>query len=172
MFTNIETERLTLKIIDRGDREFILQEFQNDFINRYLFDAEPLADISEADKLIDYFSAVEPRKQNRWVLVDKATINKLGTCGFHFWDLDKKEAEIGFELMEQYNGQGYMLEAVKAIIDFAVSKMGLKRITAVVYIDNIKCKRLVDKLGFIKESEMDIEFRGQKYLHHVYALQI
>jgi [ribosomal protein S5]-alanine N-acetyltransferase len=113
MFTSLETNRLILKCIDRSDRDFIFEEFQNDFINRYLFDAEPMTDISQADALIDFYTMIEPRKQNRWVLLDRTTNVKLGTCGFHLWFPDKKEVEIGFELMEQYNGKGYMLEAVK-----------------------------------------------------------
>ena len=129
MFTNIETNRLVLKCIDQFDRDFILEEFQNDFINRYLFDAEPMTEISQADELIDFYTIVEPRRQNRWVLIDKTTNTKLGTCGYHLWNPDKKEVEIGFELMEPYNGKGFMLEAVKAIIEFAEHKMGVEKST-------------------------------------------
>jgi [ribosomal protein S5]-alanine N-acetyltransferase len=172
MFTNIETNRLILRNIDHSDRDLIFKEFQNDFINRYLFDAEPMTDISQADELIDFYTVIEPRKQNRWVLIDKTTNTKLGTCGYHLWNPDKKEVEIGFELMEPYNGKGYMLEAVKAIIEFAKHKMGVERINAIVYIENIKCIHLLERLGFVKVGEEETEFRGQIYLHFFYALQI
>ncbi len=172
MFTNIETNRLLLKCIDQFDRDFILEEFQNDFINRYLFDAEPMTEISQADELIDFYTIVEPRRQNRWVLVDKTTNSKLGTCGYHLWNPDKKEVEIGFELMEPYNGKGYMSEAVKAIIEFAKHKMGVERINAIVYFENNKCIQLLERLGFVKVGDEETEFRGQIYLHFVYALKI
>jgi ribosomal-protein-alanine N-acetyltransferase len=172
MFTNIETNRLVLKCIDQIDRDLIFEEFQNDFINRYLFDAEPMTEISQADELIDFYTTDEPRRQNRWVLIDKTTNTKLGTCGYHLWNPDKKEVEIGFELMEPYNGKGYMLEAVKAIIEFAKHKMGVERINAIVYIENNKCIQLLERLGFVKVGEEETEFRGQIYLHFVYALKI
>ena len=54
MFIDIETKRLSLKCIDQSDRDFIFQEFQNDFINNYLYDQEPMTDIHEADDLIDF----------------------------------------------------------------------------------------------------------------------
>lgn len=171
MFTNIETSRLVLRSIDHSDRDFILEEFQNDFINRYLFDAEPMTDISQADELIDFYTMVEPRRQNRWVLIDKATNTELGTCGFHLWNPDNREVEIGFELLEQYNGRGYMLEAVEAIIEFARYQMNVERINAIVYIENEKCIRLLERLGFLKVGEEATVFRGQTYLHHVYALK-
>jgi RimJ/RimL family protein N-acetyltransferase len=172
MFTNIETNRLLLKCIDPSDRDFIFEEFQNDFINRYLYDEEPMTDISQADQLIDFYTMVEPRRQNRWILIDKATNTKLGTCGFHLWNPENKEVEIGFELMEQYNGKGYMLEATEAIIEFARNKMDVKRIIAVVYIENENCIKLLERLGFMKGGEEETEFRGQLYPHKVYALKM
>ena len=172
MFTNIETNRLVLKSVDQSDRDFIFEEFQNDFINRYLYDEEPMTDISQADALIDFYTMVEPRKQNRWVLIDKTTKTKLGTCGYHFWNPDNKEVEIGFELMEQYTGKGYMQEAVEAIIEFARQKMKVERINAVVSINNINCIKLLEKLRFIKVGEEETEFRGHMYFHYIYALEI
>lgn len=172
MFTNLETKRLVLKCVDQGDRDFIFEEFQNDFINRYLYDEEPMTNISQADWLIDFYTMTEPRKQNRWVLIDKITNSKLGTCGFHLWDPDHKEVEIGFELMEQHNGKGYMQEAVEAIIDFAKEKMKVERINAVVYIENEKCIKLLERQGFLQKGEEETEFLGQMYLHKIYALDI
>ncbi len=171
MFTNIETDRLLLRCIDHSDREFILEEFQNDFVNRYLFDAEPMTGISQADELIDFYTMAEPRRQNRWVLIDKATNTKLGTCGFHLWNPDNKDVEIGFELMEQHNGKGYMREAAEAIIEFAKHEMKVEKINAIVYVENQKCIRLLERLGFLKVGEEATLFRGQSYLHHVYALK-
>jgi ribosomal-protein-alanine N-acetyltransferase len=172
VFTNIETNRLVLKCIDPSDRDFIFEEFQNDFINRYLYDEEPMTDISQADKLIDFYTTVEPRNQNRWILIDKTTNTKLGTCGFHLWNPDTKEVEIGFELMEQYNGKGYMREAVEAITEFARNKMKVKIINAIVYIENKNCTKLLERQGFIKVGEDEIEYRGQIYLHNIYVLKI
>lgn len=172
MFTNIETNRLVLKCIDPGDRDFIFEEFQNDFINRYLYDEEPMTELSQADELIDFYTMPEPRRQNRWVLIDKTTNTRIGTCGFHLWDPDNKEVEIGFELMEQFTGRGYMREAVEAVVDFAKHKMKAERINAIVYIENRNCIKLLERLGFIKAGEKDTEFRGRIYLHNVYVLKI
>ena len=172
MLANIETDRLVLKGIDHGDRDFILDEFRNDFINRYLYDDEPMTDISQADALIDFYTVAEPRNQHRWVLIDKTTNTKLGTCGFHRWNPGNKDVEIGFELMEQYNGKGYMREAVEAIIEFARREMQVERVNAAVSIENKSCIKLLERLGFIKVGEEQTEFRGQLYLHHIYTLKI
>jgi len=172
MFTNIETNRLVLKCIDHSDRDFIFGEFQDGFINRYLYDAEPMTAISQADELINFYTMAEPRKQNRWILIDKTTNTKLGTCGYHLWNHDNKEVEIGFDLLEQYNGRGYMLEAAEAIIEFAREKMKVEKINAIVYIENTSCIKLLERLGFIKVGEEETVFQGQIYPHIIYALKV
>ena len=172
MFVNIETQRLLLKCIDQSDREFIFEEFQNDFINKYLYDAEPMTDISQADDLIEFYNMDEPRNQNRWVLINKLENKKMGTCGFHLWDREKNQVEIGFELMQEYNGKGYMAEAVEALIEFARVKMQVNKIIGIVYIDNSKCKSLLEKFGFKIVGKEECSFRGSMYLHDIYELEL
>ena len=65
-----------------------------------------------------------------------------------------------------------MLEAIEAIIEFASQKMKVERINAVVHIKNEKCIKLLERLRFIKVGEEETEFRGQIYLHNIYALKI
>lgn len=172
MSVNLETKRLLLKCIDQSDREFIFEEFQNDFINQFLFDAEPMTDIKEADDLIEFYTMPEPRNQNRWVLIHKLEKLKMGTCGFHFWDREKKKVEIGFELMPQYTGKGYMAEAIEAIIDFARTKMEINKIIAIVFIDNSNCKKLLEKFGFSKVGKEETIYMGSMYLHDVCELDL
>lgn len=172
MFVNIETPRLLLKCVEQSDREFIFEEFQNEFVNKYLYDEEPMTDMEQADNLIEFFCLNEPRNQNRWVLINKAENIKMGTCGFHFWDREKNKVEIGFELMKPYNGKGYMTEAVEATIEFARINMKVNKIIAVVSIDNRQCKRLLEKFGFIIVNQEECMFRGSIYLHDIYELEI
>ena len=83
MFKELETEWLWLKNICYEDVEFIFEQFSNDDINRYLYDAEPMKELFEAQELIDFYTVSEPRYQHRWILVRKSDGVKLGTCGFH-----------------------------------------------------------------------------------------
>ena len=172
MFVNIETKRLLLKCVDQSDREFIFEEFQNDFINKYLYDEEPMTDIGQADDLVEFYNIKEPRNQNRWVLINKLENKRMGTCGFHLWDRKENKVELGFELMQQYNGKGYMTEAVEAIIEFARIKMKVNKIIAIVYIENSSCKKLLEKFGFKIVGKEECIFRGSMYLHDIYELEL
>ena len=82
-FEELETKRLNLVNISNNDCNFIYEEFSNDFINKHLFDAEPVKNKSEAQEIIDFYTVPEPRDRHRWILVLKENNNKIGTCGFH-----------------------------------------------------------------------------------------
>jgi ribosomal-protein-alanine N-acetyltransferase len=172
MFVDLETERLHLKCIDQSDREFIFEEFQNEYINQYLYDADPMTEIKQADDLIEFYNMKEPRNQNRWVLINKLNNVKMGTCGVHLWDRKKNQVEIGFELMQQYTGKGYMTEAVEAILEFARTIMKANKVIAIVYLENGQCKRLLEKFGFIIVGKEECKFRERMYLHDVYELEL
>lgn len=169
-YKTIETERLLLKNIDNDDREFIFSQFTDDDINQYLFDAEPLKDIHEADEIINFYLTPEPRPQHRWILVRKADGLKMGTCGFHCLSTEDSRVEIGYDLKKEFWGNGYMYEALSGIIDFAKKSLDIKEINACIYIDNDKSIRLAEKLGFVLTGSKFEIFRGREYLHNIYSL--
>jgi len=171
LFRELETDRLFLKNISAEDREFILAVFSNDDVNRFLFDAEPLNDIYAADELIDFYTQEEPRGHHRWVLVRKDDEVKLGTCGFHCWDKRAGCCDVGYDLLPDFWGHGYMFEAIRAIIDFAANDMDIKHINACIYVDNEKSVSLAEKCGFDFTGQMKDEvFRGEKYPHKIFTL--
>jgi [ribosomal protein S5]-alanine N-acetyltransferase len=101
-FKELETDRLVLKNICSEDKDFILKQFSNDTVNQYLFDAESLNNLEEANELIDFYIQPEPRTQHRWILILKVNGIKIGTCGFHCWNKNNNSVEIGYDLQKQY----------------------------------------------------------------------
>lgn len=170
LFNNLETERLLLKNINIDDRDFIFSQFSDDVVNKYLFDAEPVTDMQGADEIIAFYINPEPRLQHRWVILRKSDGMKIGTCGFHCWDQSNCKVEVGYDLKEEFWGNGYMQEAMKKIIEFAMSEMKVKEIIACIYINNQKSIRLAENLGFVLSSSSCEVFRGNKYLHNIYSL--
>ena len=171
IFRELETERLYLKNISFNDRDFIFKQFSDEKLNRYLFDAEPIADIQGADEIISFYTQSEPRNQHRWVLVRKDDGAKLGTCGFHCWDKVNGCCDVGYELYPDYWGRGYMNEAMREILIFARCDMKVKRVNACIYKDNDASVKLAEKLGFVFAGQTKDEiFRGEKYLHKIFVL--
>lgn len=171
LFDDIETERLLLKNISFDDRLFILKQFSDEVVNRYLFDAEPISKLEEADEIIDFYLKPDLQVQHRWVIVLKNNDVKIGTCGFHCWNKKEKCVDIGYDLQEEYWGKGIMAEALKAIISSCINKTGVHRINAHISVDNAKSIYLAQKLGFVFNGKTKMySFRGKEYLHNIYTL--
>lgn len=173
MFIDLETERLFLKCIGYDDAEFFYKHFSTHEVNQYLFDAEPCSSVEEAQKWIGFYLESEPRNQHRWIIVLKENGEKIGTCGFHCWNRENGEIQMGYDLQPSYWRNGYMSEALTAIMKFAAEKMKVKKIFTHISTDNIASIRTSEKIGFVKTGEQYYEeFHGEKYLHDIYCIDL
>ncbi|MBS4535706.1 GNAT family N-acetyltransferase [Clostridium sp. D2Q-14] len=64
-----------------------------------------------------------------WLIINKDSLDTMGLIGFKGID-NKGEAEIGYGISKQYEGQGYMTEAVKILIEWAFKSRLCKTLTA------------------------------------------
>lgn len=91
-----------------------------------------------------------------WGIVNNLNNKIVGTCGY-YRGFDKGAGELGFVLLPQYRGQGFMTEALLSAIKFGDNKMKLKRIWAVTHKHNKEAVKLLERLNFIKVSDLDNE---------------
>ena len=170
-FKDLNTERLLLRNISLEDADFFFQELSNPIVWKYMIDEEPFRNIDDAIKWINVYNN-EVIAHNRWVIIEKESSKRLGTCGFHNWDKRNNRVEIGCDLLPEYWGKGYMYEALSKAIDFAFHEMKANRISAHVHTKNSRSMKLLEKLGFKKEGLLREEyfFRGKYYDHFLYSL--
>lgn len=88
-----------------------------------------------------------------WGIADNATNTILGTCGY-YRGFDKEAGELGCVLLPQFRGKGYMTAAMQLAIDFGLNKMELKRIGAITSKQNESAIKLLERLHFIKISDL------------------
>jgi ribosomal-protein-alanine N-acetyltransferase len=115
----------------------------------------------------------EPRGYHRWVLVKKDNGARIGTCGFHCWDLESRSCDIGYDLHPDFWGKGYMGEALIEILGFAVNDMNVRTVDACIYEENEKSYMLAEKLGFLFRGKIKNEvFRGVNYPHMIFTYSV
>jgi ribosomal-protein-alanine N-acetyltransferase len=86
------------------------------------------------------------------VLFERGDEDLIGTCGYEVLKRGDKRGEIGCDLSRHCWGQGLMREALRAVIDYSFSGLGLHRIEAYVLADNARARRLLRNLGFRAEG--------------------
>lgn len=84
---------------------------------------------------------------------EKASGKTIGSCGFHTWYLPHSRAEIGYAITdESRKQQGFMKEALLAVIQYGFEEMQINRIEAFIGPGNIASIKLVQAMGFKKEG--------------------
>lgn len=147
----IETERLVLRAISPEDRLAIFENYSDPDVSRWFFD-QPYTRIEQADKIIQQFMQRTAESSGlAWVIVIKATGETIGTCSYEHLD-GELTGEIGFDLARRHWGYGYMREALSAVMEYGFARLMLSRITADTYSDNLRARRVLEKVGFSIDS--------------------
>jgi RimJ/RimL family protein N-acetyltransferase len=87
----------------------------------------------------------------------------IGICGLVKRDF-LEDVDVGFAFLPKFWGKGYAFEAASAVMTYAKSVLGLKRIVAITSEDNHASAKLLEKLGLhfegmIKYAGTDEEVR-------------
>ncbi|HEU4785317.1 MAG TPA: GNAT family protein [Ktedonobacterales bacterium] len=177
-FTNIptlSTKRLRLREIRPDDAQAIFAIYSDEEAMRYY--NEPFQSLAEAEAYIilrrdDYVQ----RREIRWGITRDGDDRIIGSCGLHHFDEGYYEgyyrAETGYILHRDYWGQGFMAEALSAVLTYGFTEMALHRIEAVIDIANERSKNLLLKLGFQYEGNLRQRFlfRGNFEDEHYFGL--
>jgi RimJ/RimL family protein N-acetyltransferase len=157
-FTAITTDRLLLRKLEINDREdFFTYRSLPEVCEYQSFMPK---NIREAGGFISNIPS-ESNIPNTWfqlAIVNKNEEMLIGDIGIHFLE-DNAQVEIGYTLAPGHQGQGYAIEALKAVISYLFSELKKHRITASVDPNNIKSIRLLEKLDMRKEAHFIKSYR-------------
>jgi len=95
-----------------------------------------------------------------------------GMVGFNYWDRGDRRASVGLELRRSLWGHGYMSEALRAVLEFGYTAMGLNRIEAVVSAYNDRCINMLTGLGFVVEGRQREQYYEHGSFHDVILLAL
>ena len=149
------TPRLTLRPLQASDDAALLALRGHPEVNRYL-DRTPPTDITQARMFINTITeALLENKWGYWAITREDAL--IGTICLYNFSEDRLSAELGYELHPDYQGQGLMDEAVKKVLTFGTTVLGLRTIEAFTHRDNVRSARLLERNGFNKAEAGDLE---------------
>lgn len=152
----IETKRLILREIKRSDARSVF-DYAKDIRVGPNAGWEPHKNVDESLEFINY--AIKKRDYGQpgiFSIILKENYKMIGTIEIHSYSEHK--AEIGFVLHPSYWNNGYTTEAAKASIIYAMEILELKRLTYSHFKDNLRSKRVCEKLGFTFEGILRNKF--------------
>jgi RimJ/RimL family protein N-acetyltransferase len=147
------TERLRLRPVGDEDIDRILRYRNLPEVNRWLIRTE----VDPASYAAAWrAAAADPDDHSVAVTLDGVVI---GTVSLEVVDgmgqpgmPSRTEARLGYIFDPAYGGHGYATEAVTAMVAHAFDRLGVRRITAGCYADNLASVRILEKVGMRREQ--------------------
>lgn len=170
----LETKRLILRPATPEDTAEIFEYRSDAETNRYQgWIPETLSDVDAfIGRLSNHIN--EPETWFQFVIVQKPSGKIIGDLGIHFIGETGSQVELGCTLRKQSQKQGFAREALIRIIDFAFIELNKLRVMASIDPENTNSIRLVEKLGFRKESHRiaSSKINGKWADDLIYALDV
>jgi ribosomal-protein-alanine N-acetyltransferase len=143
----LNTERLRLRSMTLDDADFILELLNSPGWLKHLGD-RGVNDLDQARSYLQrmVIPAYEKFGFGFYVIERLSDSARVGNCGL-VKRLGLDHVDIGYSLLEQYEGQGYAIEAAKAMLDHGFQVLKLNPIQAITSMGNEGSKRVLEKLG-------------------------
>ena len=152
VFPVLTTDRLVLRETAPHDVEAVFAMESDPVAMRY-WSRPPMQEMAEAqasvERAMTYFAA---RVGMRWSITRPGEDRLLGHVSLFNLHEPSDRGDIGYGLARANWGQGFMHEALSAVIEYAFGPLGLRRLEADVHPANAASLRAVERLGFRREG--------------------
>ena len=147
------TKRCILRRFEMNDVYNVFNAYTSDtHIFKYL-NENAHKNIYETEFMINQFiNNYNNLNYYNWVIVDRFNQNIIGSISLHSLDVYNEHAEIGIIICKKYQNLGYAKEVINEILNFSFLKLGLKRVSAKVMLENESSNVLFKSLNFLYEG--------------------
>jgi ribosomal-protein-alanine N-acetyltransferase len=148
----IESERLILRDYKETDLDD-MHRLWSDKETMYYLDDILCETIEDSTKYLKTGMANEDG--HYFCICEKAGGSYMGSIGYTITDTTPygKIVHLGYMMLPEYHGKGYMTEAVKKVVEFAFTHDDCVRITTGCHKENEASRKVIEKTGFHKEGE-------------------
>lgn len=147
----IETERLFFRKLTHDDLPWLIEMRSPEPVNRYLGGTKMQNPESLAVRLQFYIDCHDKFGFGNCAMGLKETGELIGTSGLQPLE-DTGEIEVGYNLSERFWRQGYGYECAYGWLKYGFESLGLERIVAVSFPDNVGSWKIMEKCGMRYEK--------------------
>lgn len=161
-----ETERLILRPMSLEDGEFILDLYNRPKFIQFIGDRH-LKTVSDAENYIQnrFLPQMERLGYGNYLMITKDGDHKIGAVGiFEREGLDV--VDIGFSLLDEFEGRGYAYEAAIKVKSIGMDDFGLKKISAITTKENSSSQKLIEKLGLKFQKFVNIPDDPEELMYY------
>lgn len=161
-----ETERLLIRPISLEDADVILELYNMPNFIKFIGDKN-IRTLSDAENYIKnrFLPQFEKLGFGNYLIVLKEGNQKIGAVGiFEREGLDV--VDIGFSVLEKFEGKGLMFEAAQKVKSIGMDEFGLKKISAITTKDNLSSQKLIERLGLKFQKMVTIPEDSEELMYY------
>jgi ribosomal-protein-alanine N-acetyltransferase len=153
-FPNLETDRLSLRRVNKNDASAILELRSNPESMKYI--PRPL--LKTIEDALEHITMIDDKIDNNeginWAITLKNDSNLIGLLGFYRIKPEHYRAEIGYMLLPNFSGKGIISEAINEVMNYGFKTMQLHSVEGVIDPNNRASAKVLEKNGFTKEAHL------------------
>ncbi len=148
----IETSRLVIEEIDLSDAEFIKELMNTKGWLQFIGD-RGIKTVKDAENYITekFIWAYNNWGYGPYKVFLKGNKSPIGIC-----TLVKRDylefLDIGFAVLPQFEGAGYMFESTKTMLNYALTDLKQDKVFAFTELDNVRSINLLNRLGLSEKG--------------------
>ena len=150
----LTTERLTISLMEAEDFSLFYRLQADEQLMRYI---GPVLSREEIQEKFNHRIKPWDGDEQHW-LTFKIIINQgqqfAGSIGFRLVDIESERAEIGYLLLTEHQGKGYMTEAAQCLVNFLFTRLKVMKIEAHCSTKNSASWQIMEKLGMQREAHL------------------
>lgn len=154
-FPELFTERLHLRQLTLNDANEIFSLRADDRVNKYI-DRPKAQSIDDATAFIDRINqGIANNESLYWAITKKRESNLIGTISLWNFSKEESKAEIGYELIPEHQGKGFMQEALGTAIEYVLGVLKIETIEAWTHSQNLASSKILERNGFKRNHEAE-----------------
>ncbi len=157
----ITTSRLLIRPPQLGDgiavNAAILESY--DVLHKFMDWANKKPTIADTEEQMRLAAAnwILKKSEEPWLqmlIFDNNSGEFIGCTSFHHFLWEIPSVETGYWIRSACSKQGLMTEAINAITQYAFKQLGVKRIALTCDIDNVRSKKIAERLHYTLEGTL------------------
>lgn len=146
----LETEKLILRMLKPSDVSDLKKWLSDNSLYQYWGKRPGKSDLNPE---LLFQKKEKPTKSFHWGIIHKADNQVIGEIWVYLIENDRM-AKVAFRLSSDYQGNGFMAEALAQVVIFCFEKTELQRLWSDVHILNTASYRTLEKTGFKREGHI------------------
>ncbi|MDH8709923.1 GNAT family N-acetyltransferase [Bacillus altitudinis] len=149
------TNRVVIRQFDQQDIEAFYQYRSNPSIAT--FQSWENYTYEDAESFVQHQMTQQPNQPGTWFqyAIALSESNQLiGDCAIHTLGSEPRIVEIGFTLAPEFQGKGYIHEALNSIIEYIFTTLNKHKIIAFTDVRNEKSIRVLERLDMRREGHL------------------